>query len=46
MEYLKEDCQAFGVLISETTSLQDAFSYPLTTYPLSISNPDGTLRQG
>ena len=43
---LKEDKQAFGMLVGKTTSLEDALSYPLTTVPLALASPDGDLRQG
>ncbi len=39
---LKEDRQAFGLLVAKATSLEEAFSFPITTLPLSISNLDGT----
>ena len=34
---LKEDRQAFGLLISKAETLEEAFKYPLTTVPLSIA---------
>ena len=43
---LKEDKQAFGMLVGKTTCLEDALSYPLTTVPLALASPDGDLRQG
>ena len=42
---LKEDCQAFGLLVSKAVSLEEAFCFPITTFPLSIATPEGTLRQ-
>ena len=45
-EVLKEDKQAFGLLVGKAISNTEAFSYPLTTYPLSIATPDGDLYQG
>ena len=42
---LKEDCQAFGVIISKSLSLSEAFQHPITSLPLSIATPDGELRQ-
>ena len=43
---LKEDKQAFGLLVGKSTSLQEAHSYPLTSVPLALASPDGDLRQG
>ena len=43
---LKEDRQAFGILISKTATLDEAFQYPLTTVPLSIAETNSSLRQG
>ena len=43
---LKEDVQAFGLLVEKAVSLEEAFSYPITSLPLSIAHSDGTLRQG
>ena len=37
MSLLQEDCQAFGMLVAKATSLEEAFQFPLTTVPLSIS---------
>ena len=42
---LKEDRQAFGLIISKAVSLKEAFSFPITSVPLSISTPEGNLRQ-
>ena len=42
---IKEDRQACGLLIGKATSLKEAFSYPITTLPLSLASPEGTLRQ-
>ena len=42
---LKEDAQSFELLVEEA-GLEEAFSYPITSLPLSIAHPDGTLRQG
>ena len=42
---IKKDRQAFGSLIIGSISIKDALNYPLTSYPLNISRPDGTLRQ-
>jgi len=43
---LKEDRQAFGLLISKAETLEEAFKYPLTTVALSIAESSTTLRQG
>ena len=40
---LKEDCQALG--LSSNVQVKAAFHYPLTTYPLGIADPSGTLYQ-
>ena len=42
---LKEDKQAFGLLVGKSTSLTEAHSYPLTSVPLALASPDGDLRQ-
>ena len=42
---LKQDRQAFGTLLSKSVDLEEAFAYPVTSVPLSITNPDSTLRQ-
>ena len=41
---LKEDCQAFGVLIAKAATLEEAFDYPLTSVPLSIAETTTDLR--
>ena len=43
---LKEDRQAFGLLVGKAASMVEAFSFPITTIPLSLATPDGALRQG
>ena len=40
---IKEDIQAFGIVLSEYIDLEEALQYPLTTFPLSA--PVGNLRQ-
>lgn len=42
---LKEDRQAFGLIIAKSVSLQEAFEYPITTVPLAVATTDSTLRQ-
>ena len=44
-EVIKEDKQAFGLLVGKAISDTEAFSHPLTTYPLSIATADGDLYQ-
>ena len=45
-EVLKEEKQAFGVLVGKAISNKEAFSYPLTSLPLSIATCEGKLYQG
>ena len=45
MSLLKEDRQAFGLIIAKATSLEEAFEYQITSVPLSLATPDATLRQ-
>ena len=42
---LKEDRQAFGILVAKATSLEEAFSFPITTLPLGLATPDRDLWQ-
>ena len=42
---IKEDRQAFGVILVNEIDLIEALKYPITSISLSIENPDGTLRQ-
>ena len=42
---VKEDRQAFGLLVSKAGSLQEAFTHPITTVPLSIATADSPLHQ-
>ena len=46
LDVIKEDRQTFGVLIAKSVSLEEAFKFPITSVPLAVSNPDGSLRQG
>ena len=41
---LKEDGQAFGDLLSKSIDIEEAMHYPLTSVPLAIATPEGTLR--
>ena len=43
---IKEDCQAFGLLVGKVKSQEEALAYPLTSIPLALANPDHTFRQG
>ena len=42
---IKEDRQTFGIILGNEIDLSEALKYPITSIPLSIENPDGTLRQ-
>ena len=42
---MKEDRQAFGVMLGEEENLEETFRYPVTSVPLSLAFPDATLRQ-
>ena len=43
---LKEDRQAFGLLITKSVDIKDAFiNYPITSLPLSIATPNSGLFQ-
>ena len=37
--------QVFGVTAAKPTDLHKAFSYPITSLPLSIASPDSSLYQ-
>ena len=43
---IKEDRQAFGLLLSKEMDLSEAFQYPITSVSLSIATPDSQLRSG
>ena len=45
VEILKEDCQAFETIIAKSYSTEEAFGYPITSYPLSVADLEGSLRQ-
>ena len=45
MSLLKEDCQAFGVIVSQSISKEDACVKPITSVPLPILTPERELRQ-
>ena len=40
---LKEDRQALGLFVAKYPDKKEAFSYPLTTYPLAFSAAQATL---
>ena len=42
---IKEDRPAFGLLAGNVQTPSKALKYPLTTVPLSLAEPDQTLRQ-
>ena len=42
---LKENRQTLGLFVSKCTDKKVAFHYPLTSYPLTIANPNGKLYQ-
>ena len=42
---VKEDRQAFGIVLSENIDLEEALQYPLIAFPLSSATPEGNLRQ-
>ena len=45
MSIIQEDRQGFGLLLSKNVNLEVALKYPITSVPLSLANPDGTLRE-
>ena len=45
MVVLKEDCQAFGVIVSKLASKEVAFAHPITSAPLAVATPEGEQRQ-
>ncbi len=40
---LKEDRQAFGLLVAKALTLEEAFTYPITSVPLSIATQRASL---
>ena len=42
---MKEDRQAFGVILGEGVNLEEAFPYPAKSVPLRLAFPDSTLGQ-
>ena len=45
LNVLKEEKQAFGLLVGKSTTAEEAHSHPLTSIPLALASPEGTLRQ-
>ena len=45
LSILKEDCQAFGLLVDKTEKLAEALKYPITPVPLAVATPELTLYQ-
>lgn len=43
VDILLEEKQAFGIIISKCKTKEEGFSYPMTSLPLSIANPNGSL---
>ena len=39
MNVLKEDQQAFGLLVGKVPTSEEAHSYPLRTVPLALATP-------
>ena len=46
MDIIKEDRQAFGLLVGKVKTIEEALEYPLTTVPRALADPSGDLRQG
>ena len=46
VQMLQEDVQCFGILAEQNISLEEAFRYPVTKLPLSISERISNLRTG
>ena len=42
---IKENRQAFGLLLGKVQTPSEALKYPLTTVPLALAEPDQALRQ-
>ena len=45
VKVLKEDKQAFGLLVAKSVTMEVAFSSPITGLPLSIATTSGGLYQ-
>ena len=46
VDVMKEDRQAFGILVAKFVNIKEASKFPITSLPLAVANPDGSLRQG
>ena len=44
LDILKEDKQAFGLLVGKVSTPAEALAFPLTTIPLALADVDKTLR--
>ena len=44
IDIIKEDKQAFGLLVGEVSTPSEALEYPLTSVPLALADPDRSLR--
>ena len=45
IDVINEDRQTFGLLVGKRQTPSEALKYPLTTVPLTLAEPDQTLRQ-
>ena len=45
LSVLKEDCQAFSLLLNKTEKLAQAFKFPISFVPLAVASPELTLYQ-
>ena len=45
LDVIKEDRQAFGLLVGKVQTPSEALKYPLTTVPLALAEPHQKLRQ-
>ena len=45
LDVIKEDRQAFGILVGKVQTPSKALKYPLITVALASTEPDQTLRQ-
>ena len=45
LDIIKEDRQAFGLMVGKVAKAAEALAYPITTVPLALAEPDMTLRQ-
>lgn len=44
IDIMKEDKQAFGLLVGKVSTPSEALQYPLTSVPLALADPDRSLR--